>query len=571
MSRPLRSAESAGETAIPKRINRTFVFLPVFAAVCAAPSISQTALASLSGSVADQSGLGVPEAVVELQQQDTQWVRSTRTGSAGTYSITGLPIGTYRVRISYAGFRPTEPISVRLLVGQERTLNVELALNGRAEQIGVTSSVSELDQGSAVVEGRMVRAQVNGIPLNGRNWSNLLPLMPGATDAGTSDQRSVRFAGHGRDDNNISFDGVDATGISNQPQKTGIRLAIPASAVAEFKVDSALYTADSADGTGGQIVLASLGGTNSFHGEVFEFFRNDVLDARNTFASGKQPFRLNQFGANAGGPLVRNRTFFLVAFEAYRQRLDQALNGFTPSASYRTRALAQSPGLAPLMSAYPAGNIAQPGNPDIDRFVGLSPQRTDETSGMVRIDHRFSLATSAFLRVNVDEEVSSVPLNNLQDRQVVDNRPINGVLSITRVLSPTMLNETKAGFNQVFSRTSSLTGVPYTVQVSGFTTLSGRQTREEDDTSASLIDHFSWTLGRHTLKAGGEGRRVYTDPGSSATGTLSYTNVPTLLVNQLNTASVNAALPLKRLRKNQAFGFLQDEFRATRSLTLISD
>lgn len=191
---------------------------------------------------------------------------------------------------------------MRLLVGQERTLNFNLILTSRAEQVSISSSIGDIDQTSAVVQGRITSTQLEGLPLNGRNWSNLLPLVAGATDAGTSDQRTVRFAGRGRDDNNISFDGVDATGISNQPQKTGIRLAVPASTLDEFKVDSTLYTADSADGTGGQIVLASRGGTNMLHGEIFEFLRNNVFDARNTFAAGKQPFRLNQFGANAGGP-----------------------------------------------------------------------------------------------------------------------------------------------------------------------------------------------------------------------------------------------------------------------------
>ncbi|HEY1216075.1 MAG TPA: TonB-dependent receptor, partial [Bryobacteraceae bacterium] len=245
----------------------------------------------------------------------------------------------------------------------------------------------------------------------------------------------------------------------------------------------------------------------------------------------------------------------------------QALLGFTPSASYRARVLAQSPELAPLINAYPFGNIAQPGKAEIDRFVGLSSQRNDETSGMIRIDHRFAPSTSAFLRVNVDEQVSNVPLNNLRDRQVADNRPINGVMSVTHVLSPSMVNETKAGFNQVFSRTTSLTGVPYTLNVSGFTPLNGSQTREEDDTSASLLDDFSWTFGRHTLKAGVEGRRIYMDPATSAAGTLSYTDPAAFLSNRLNAATVNAALPLKRLCKNQAFGFVQDEFRATRSIT----
>jgi carboxypeptidase family protein/TonB-dependent receptor-like protein len=547
---------------------RSWVFILIFSgAVAQFCAIAQTAQAAVSGTVRDPDGRAVPETTIEVRQPQTGWIRRTQTGSAGTYSITELPIGSYSVSVSHPGFG-TSQANVELLVGQERTLDFGLLLAGHAVQVNVTSSVSEIDQTSAAVQGRMVQKQIEGLPLNGRNWSNLLPLIPGATDSGTSDQRTVRFAGHGRDDNNITFDGVDATGISNQPQKTGIRLAIPASTINEFKVDSTLYTADSADGTGGQMVLASTGGTNVFHGELFEFLRNDVFDARNPFATRKQPFGLNQFGANVGGPVVRNKTFFFVAFEAYRQRLDQALTGFTPSASYRARALEQSPELAPLISAYPTGTAAQAGNPDIDKFTGLSPQRGDENSGMVRIDHRFSPGISAFLRVNVDEGVSDVPLNNLKDRQVVDNRPINGVLNVSQVLSPRVLNETKVGFNQVFSRTTNLTGVPYTLQVSGFTPMNAAQTREEDDTSVSLIDNVSWTVGRHTFKAGVEGRRVYMDPASSASGTLTYTNPATFLANQMNTASVTDPLPLKRLRKNQAFGFVQDEFKVTPNFTL---
>jgi hypothetical protein len=535
--------------------------------IASMPASAQTAQTGLSGTIVDPSGRGVPQATVELQQHETTWRRTTQTGPAGTYSISGLPIGTYAVRVSHPAFSISESKGIQLLVGQERTLDFKLQLTGSAVQVEVVSSVSEIDQTSAAVQGRMVQKQIEGLPINGRNWSNLLPLIPGATDSGTSDQRTVRFAGHGRDDNNTTFDGVDATGISNQPQKTGIRLAIPVSAIAEFKVDSTLYTSESADGTGGQVVLASTGGTNAFHGELFEYLRNDIFDARNPFASGKQPFRLNQFGANVGGPVIRGKTFFFVAFEAYRQRLDQALTGFTPSASYRARALAQSPALAPLINAFPIGNITQPGDTGIDRFNGLSPQRGDGNSGMIRVDHRFSSTLNAFLRVNVDEEVSDVPLNNLKDRQVVDNRPINGVLSLAQVLSPRMLNEIKAGFNQVFSRTTSLTGVPYTLQVSGFTNLNAAQTREEDDTAASLLDTLSWTVGRHMLKAGVEGRRVYMDPASSATGTLSYTNPASFLSNQLNTASLTDLLPLKRLRKNQASGYVQDEIKATRNLT----
>jgi hypothetical protein len=530
-------------------------------------TFAQSAQANLNGTITDASGNGIPLATVRVVRQETTWTRTTETGASGVYSLPDLPIGTYEITVTRADFNDARVRSVELLIGQTRTLNVTLQVAAQSARVDVTGATTEVDQNSAVVGTRYTQHQIDNLPVNGRNWSNLLPLTPGATDSGTSDQRTVRFAGHGRDDNNITFDGVDATGISNQPQKTGIRLAIPLSGVSEFKVDSTLYV-ESADGTGGQMVLASPSGTSQFHGEVFEYLRNDVFDARNPFATTKQPFRLNQFGANVGGPIQRSKTFFFLDFEAYRQSLDQVLQGFTPSAAYRQQAIAQSPELAPLINAYPAGTIAQPTSPSIDKFSGLSPQRVDETSGMVRIDHRVSSKVNAFLRVNVDKEVSDAPLNNLEDRQNVSNRPINGVFSLSQALSPTMLNETKFGFNQVFSRTNNLTDVPYTLQVSGFTNLSSAQRRQEDDTSMSLIDNFSFTINRHIVKTGIEVRRVQMNPGSSATGTLAYTDPVTFAANQLNTAAVTAALPMKRLRKVQVFGFIMDEFKASRTFTV---
>lgn len=528
---------------------------------------AQTVTASITGTIVDGAQNRLPGAAISATQAETGLVRQTESGSNGMYQLGSLPLGFYSVEVRKAGFASAKVERFRLYVGQSKVIDAALAPAGTSTRVDVTATGSEIDPVSASIGIRLENRQISDLPVNGRNWASLLPLIPGATDPGTSDQRSVRFAGHGRDDNNITFDGVDATGISNQPQKTGIRLAIPTSSVAEFKVDSTAFPADSADGTGGQVMIASSGGTNAFHGQVFEYLRNDIFDARNPFATGTQPFRLNQFGASVGGPLRRNRTFFFAAFEAYRQRLDQAVVGFTASPSYRAQALTQNPALAPLLNALPSGNVSQPGISTTDRISGLSPQKTDETSGMIRIDHRLTSKVNTFLRVNVDEEISDVPLNNLRDRTVVDNRPINGVFSATQVLSPTLLNETKIGFNQVFSRTNSQSPLPYSLAITGFTSIAGAQQRLEDDTSVSLIDNVSFTTGRHTLRFGAEGRRVFMNPGNSGSGTLSYTSTNNFLRNQLDSASVTAPLPMKRLRKTQAFGFVQDEFKATPNLT----
>jgi hypothetical protein len=529
---------------------------------------AQSELAALAGTVRDGQGNVVPGALVEARQRETSLLRATRTGISGVFVISSLPVGTYSLEISQSGFAKGVVEPIRLSTGETLSVNVNLRIAERSDNVEVVAAPSEIEENSAATGGRFEGRQLSGLPLNGRNWASLLSQTSGAVDPGTADQRSVRFAGHGRDDNNFELDGVDAGGISNQPQKSGIRLAVPTSAIQEFRVDSSLFNAEAGTGTGGQVALVSASGSNQIHGQAFEFLRNNVFDARNPFSTQEQPFRLNQFGATAGAPIKKDQTFVFVAFEGLRQRLDQPLQGFVPSASYRAQAIAQSPALAPLMNAYPTGTTPQASDPTTDLFSGLSPQRVDETSGMVRFDQHINDRTTAFLRFNADESVSDVPLGNLKDRQVVDNRPLNGALGLTKIISPAVLNDIRVGFNQVFSRTSNITALPYSLKVAGFTTLSSWRTREEDDTSWALIDNLSVTRGRHFLKFGVQVRRVFTNPASSADGTLTYTNANTFAGNQLDSAAVTGVMPLKRLRKTQVYAFAQDEFKLTGTITL---
>ena len=334
------------------------------------PLFAQTEQAAITGTVRDFQGGVIPDAVVEIQHAETRLVRTTRTSDSGSFFIAALPIGNYSISITGAGFEPLELADLRLFVGQIRTVDPVLKVAGRSDALMVSTKVNEIERVSSSVGGRIDQTQLLNLPLNGRNWAALLPLIPGAIDPGTSDQRSIRFSGHGRDDDTFTLDGVDAGGISNQPQKTAIRLFIPTSGIQEFKVDSALSPASSAATTGGQMILASKAGGNTFHGEFFNFLRNDIFDARNPFSVAKPPFRLNQYGSTFGGPISKDRTFIFAAFEGFQQRLDQTLRGFVPSASYRAQLLAGSPFLAPLINAYPNGTQSQPNDSSTDLFVG---------------------------------------------------------------------------------------------------------------------------------------------------------------------------------------------------------
>src|ERR1035441_96148 len=156
------------------------------------------------------------------------------------------------------------------------------------------------------------------------------------------------------DDNDILFDGVDASGILNRAQKEYVRLAIPLDSIAEFQVQSQNFNADTGMTAGGQISVASHSGTNALHGGVFDYFRNNALDARSPFdGASPDPFLLNQFGANLAGPIVQNSTFFYVNYEGLGQRLGQTQMGLVPSPSFTAQAQALSPAVAPVVAAHP--------------------------------------------------------------------------------------------------------------------------------------------------------------------------------------------------------------------------
>src|SRR5437870_5248425 len=239
---------------------------------------------------------------------------------------------------------------------QDRCLTVGKVTTKLEEQ----ASAAEVNRTSAEIGGVIAAQQVRSLPLNGRNWADLMALAPGAIDAGSgggSDQRNIRFSGRSRDDNNYTFDGIDNSGVQEQAQKADTRLGVSLDAVAEFRVSSAVYTAESGASGGGQINVVSKTGSNAFHGGGFEYYRNDGMNARGPFGPATLPaLNQNQFGGNFGGPIVKNKSFFFTNYEAFRQDTTSSPIGFVPSASFRQRVLATSPVLMPIINAYPTAS-----------------------------------------------------------------------------------------------------------------------------------------------------------------------------------------------------------------------
>jgi hypothetical protein len=524
---------------------------------------------ALTGIVTDPQGSAVPGCSVLATERSTGLRRETTTTSQGHYELPDLPPGVYQVRFSKSGFAAFTAEDVKQVVRQTRTLNAHLGLARKTSQTTITESLAQLNQVDATVGAAIELAQIDNLPVNGRNWSTLTALAPGAIDNGAGDQRTIRFAGHGLDDNNLTLDGIDATPVYNQVQREYMRLNIPLDSIQEFQVQSQNFGADAQSGTaGGQVTVVSPSGANTFHGQIFDFFRNDALDARSPFSKASpDPFLLNQFGASLGGPLTRNRTFFYANYEGLRQRLDGTQIGLVPSPAFAAQAAAASPALVPILRAYPGGT-SPTANPNVWQYNAPGRQIDNEDSGMIRFDHYFSSRTTAFVRFNADEAVESNPTGQLTAIQRFDTKFNNGVIAVSHVFSPSLIGETKFGVNQTIYHTANVSAVPFGVSVSGFSPLTGSSTTDYPSKTFDLIEDISWAKGRHTLKFGYETRWIFLNQGSSQTGTLTYTSTDAFLSNSMGSASYTAILPLVRQRKVQYFGYVQDEWKATPNLTI---
>jgi hypothetical protein len=541
---------------------------------CIVPTVrAQVDRAGLNGTVTDSTGRAVAGVHITALRNDTKLVRETTSSSNGYYDIPELPVGVYTVTFLLNGFQKLAFTNVTQVLGRTRTLNATLEVSGRNESIEVSVSSEQIDQISDALGAAIEPTQVKELPLDGRNWAVLTALVPGAVDTGGSNQRSVRFAGRGRDDDDFTYDGIDATNIINQGQQPYVRLAIPLDTIQEFRIDSMLATAEGG-GTGGpQLAVTSPSGTNQFHGDIFEFLRNNGFDARVPvpISPTQPPFHLNQFGGSFGGPIDSDKTFFFVAYEGYRQILGQTLLGFVPSDRFRAQVSAESPALNSILNAFPEGQTLV--SPNVAEFVGEGSQIGREDSGMFRIDHRFSDKTTAFVRANVDEALSSAPLASsgqyLQDQQQLTSGPVNAVIELLRIFSPTFLNEVKFGFNRSTADTTNInqSGLLYAIAVSGFTTLNNDKASIGAGNSFSGIDNMTWIKGRHTLKAGVEIRRIQMNQGNSSSGTVSFPSAATFAADQVSTSTLNGALPVNGLRKTQYFGYLQDELKWLPNLT----
>ena len=275
----------------------------------------------------------------------------------------------------------------------------------------------------------------------------------------------------------------------------------------------------------------------------------------------QQPLRLNQFGGSLGGPIVRDKTFFFIASEAYRQNWGYPASGDVPSAALTATVPTTSPvyaifqgfpGAGPNTAVYPTSD------PNSSIVICNCKQVVNEDSFMLRLDQHFSNKTTGFMRFNYDRSVNTQPLSaSATDRQQKVSTPVNGVLELLHVFNSTLVNETHAGFNRSTNNqyNNSHSGIIYKIAIStgpgpGFVTENYDYTSIYAGNSFSGNDDLTWTHGRHTFKAGVEFRRIQLNQDHPEDGTITFSSVENLAADAVRKASLTGALPVNEMRKS---------------------
>jgi outer membrane receptor protein involved in Fe transport len=534
------------------------------------PLAAQVDHGSVNGTVTDPSGASIVGAKVEALSTATGFRRQTMTGPSGSYQIPLLPVGPYTVTLSKEGFRKAEYKDVEVTIGQ-RTIDAKLAVGAVTESVEVSAVADTVNRTSAEVGGLIEAEQIKEIPVSGRNWASLMLLAPGAVNYSDGSQRNIRFNGHSIDDANYTFDGIDNNGVQEQTQKAESRLNIALDSIAEFRVSTANYTAESGAAGGVQVAVVSKTGTNQFHGGVLNAVRNGALDARSPFDGATlPPFTLYQFGANFGGPIKKDKAFFFANYEGLRQDLGVTFISYVPNAAYRSQVLAKSPVLAPLVNAWPTGQTHLDATTDQINLVANNTVRED--SGMFRFDYRFDDRNTFYARYNTDNVYIDNPTDALGSHNVVPHAPTNTVIAFQRIISPTVVNEAKFGVNRANYHNWSYGIAPLSVSVSSasFSGLTNTSLDTEVGTTFSYIDNLTVTRGKHTLKFGVNVMRVRLNNSGNTltTASLSYASTDDFINNKASSASYLQGEGVVGNRRTFYQSYAQDEFKVTPTLTL---
>ena len=557
--------------------------------------------------------------MVNTKNLETGATRTASTDEGGRYLVLSLPVGEYEVRVTKPGFQDAIRSGIRLVVGQEASVDLILQVSAVRAEVRVNGDAPIVSTTTRDISGLVGEQQVKDLPLNGRSYDLLLPLNPGVVNftwmktGGTGISNSTtgnNFAvsGNRPQQNLFLLNGVEFTGAAENNMQPGgtSGMLLGVDAVREFNVQRDSYGAEFGKRPGGQVVIVTQSGTNQWHGTAFEFLRNNVLDAKNFFDQGSAPpFRRNQFGASMGGPVRKDKTFVFGNYEGFRQSLHQTSAAFVPDLTSRANA---APSVQPLLNLWPTptandvdfpspGTCPAPTNCGIAEVFSSPLQTIREDFGTARVDHIFSQrdAFAGIYTIDDGQDFTATPLDPFSS-DVVTLREQVVSLEETHVFSPALVNSARAGFSRAgyfftgeptpgtpaASVPGFLIGHPVGAVVVGGSTASNPQAQlglagSNNGSNLRIArnlytfeDHVTLTRGRHQLEFGVWFQRFQSNEtiALSQFGQATFTSLKNFLNGTISSFLFDPAPTEMNWRSLFGAWYAQDTIRMTPRLTL---
>jgi len=577
---------------------RIFAFIFALSTTVPAGAATPTSAQSnavIEGLVVDRHGAVVPGVTITARNAGIGFERTTTSDTSGRYTLAALPVGDYLVAASAAGFKKQVIEQLTCEVGRRITQDFQLEAGDLSEQVMIIAANDTIDR-STVLGHVIDRRTVQNIPLNGRYFLDLALLVPasvtppqGAFSAAPMrglGSLAINTAGNREETINYQINGITLNNLTF----SSITFQPSINTIQEFKAENSTFSAEYGESSGAVVNIATRSGANDFHGELFEFFRNDALDARNFFeltSDEPAPFKRNQFGGNIGGPIVRDKLFFFVSYEGLRQRQGLDLNSVVLSDAQR--ALVTDPVVTRLIALIPRANFIDPSG--TSRFVSSA-------SAPVNVDQ-----WTADINYNLSERDRIHGYYAIQDSELSEPNRLGNTIpgfghvtpalrqiftfNETHTFSQSMVNELRLGFNRFSGSSTPLAqlnpadfginnginqpiGLPQISIAGGSLNFGGpaNQPSGRGDTTFVAADTLNWLVGRHSLRVGGEYRQFLNNNFRQGTGSFNFPSVAAFVAGNANSFSVTLGNQSSSIAQGALGFFAQDSYRLNPRLNL---
>ena len=535
--------------AIMSALPRKAALLLLSIALGSSGAFGQVTTGTISGMVKDESGAVLARAAVTIKNVETGATREVTSDEGGRYRAPQLSLGTYEVQSTLPGFRTEVRSGIELTVGREVVVEFVLKVGQVNETVTVTGEAPVLETTSAAVSGLVDEKKLRDLPLNTRSMEQFVFLMPTAVsythysatlNVGFTPKISV--AGLRTDQNVFLLDGTDINDYTGDTPGSSAGIMAGVETIKEYQVLTHNFSAEFGRSVGAVVNMATRSGTNQLHGSAFEFLRNNVLDARNFFDRNIPPFRRNQFGGLLGGPIRKDKTFFMGSYEGLRQRLGITNTSFVPDDNARLGILpgqpqpvAINPAVKPFLDLYPRPNGGSLGG-GVGAFIWPFSNRTNEDYYTGRVDQQINSSHTLFGRYTLDNTKVVAPLTFPFFLDELDSRDQYITVAETGVLSSRLVNDFRLAFNRMAPVDDSYSTIPIDPAVNfvpgqgpgiisfsnstisgagvGALTMIGPSSRTPGHYIRNIyqvVDSVNYTTGTHNFKFGGNFERLQTN------------------------------------------------------------